>query len=228
MKVAPLHLVNDLFYISYMIYKPNKLFFQFALTASFILISITGFAQSLIFEVADCGSERRSMLYNKQLSNVLWCLNGKAKFNEDSLLTFSENNKIQIKELEQKTSLFKKSLPKYYFDDDVKVIRLDTKPNKDGRIWFEYIFAEQDLKGNFVIYSGFKVFFAGTDPVEERKHPKISEIIVLLDKNQLRNYYDTIRKLLADNEVTLPPPQKRNPNDGKEEKPPEVEKLEGQ
>jgi hypothetical protein len=73
---------------------------------------------------------------------------------------------------------------------------------------------------------GFKTFFDGTDPVEERKHPKISQIIVLLDKNQLRPYYDTIRKLLATNGMVLPPPQEKNPNAGKDEKPPEVEKLE--
>jgi len=211
-----------------MIYNMNKPVFHLVLTAFFILISTAGFAQSIIFVIANCGGENRSGLYNRQLSNIMWCLNGGGKFSEDSILKFSENNKIQIKELEQKKSLFKKSLPKYYLDEGTKVIRLDTKPNEDGRIWFDYILAEQDLKGNIIIYSGFKTYFDGTDPVEERKHPKISQIIVLLDKNQLRPYYDTIRKLLLANGTKVPPPHKRNPNAGKDEKPPEVEKLESQ
>ena len=206
----------------------NKIFFRFALTALYILISVTGFSQSMIFEVANCSGERRSGLYGQQLSNIMWYLIGKGKFSEHSILKFSKDSSIQMKDLEQKSNLFKKSVPEDYLNGGVNIIRLDTKPNKDGQIWFDYIFAEQDLKGNIKIYSGFKTFFDGTDAVEERKHPKISQIIVLLDKNQLRPYYDTIRKLLVANEMTLPPPQKKNPKTGNDEKPPEVEKLESQ
>jgi hypothetical protein len=207
-------------------YKKNKLFLHFAFTVLCVLIAAKGYAQSVIIEIANCGGEHRSRNYDSQLSNIMWCLVGKGKFSENKLLKFSSKNSIQINDLEQKSSMFIKSLPKYYFDEDVKVVRLDTKPNEDDRIWFDYIFVEQDRKGNIIIYSGFKTFFDGTDPVEERKHPEISEIITLLDKKQIRPYNDIIKKLLVANGITLPPPQKRNPNKGKDEKPPEVEKLE--
>ena len=202
--------------------------FPFILTTSFILFSVTGFSQSIIFEIANCGGEHRSGLYSDQLTDIMWRLEGKREFSNDSILQFSNNNSVRTKDLEQKTSQFQKSLPKDYLTDYIHIVGLDTKPNEDGRIWYDCIYADQDLKGNIIIYSGFKVLFEGTDPVEERKHPKISQISVLLDKNQLQPYYETIRKLLTANDVKLTAPQKRNPHADKNEKPPEVEKLESQ
>jgi hypothetical protein len=209
-----------------MIKRTNTPFFNFAFTAFFILLSLTGFTQSIIFQIANCGGERRSMLYNDQLSDIMWCLIGKSKFSENTTLKLSENKSFQIKDLEEKTILFTKSTPTYYFDEGAKVIRLDTIPNEDGRIWFDYILAEQDLKGNIIIHCGFKAIFNGTDPAEERQHPAISQIIVLVDKNQLRPYYGTIRKLLAANKMKLPPPQKRNTHSDMDEQPPLLEKQE--
>ena len=203
----------------------KKRYFYSGLAAFCILISITGFSQSIIFTIANCGGEHRSGLYHDQLSSIMWHLEGKEKFTADSILKFTKNSDIQLKNLKQQSNLFKKSLPKDFNNDFIKIIRLDTKPNEDGRIWFDCIYAEQDLKGNIIIYSGFRAVFDGTDPVEERKHPKISQINVLLDKNQLQSYQSTIRMLLASDGVKLPPPQKKNPDAGKAEKPPEVELL---
>jgi hypothetical protein len=174
-----------------------------------LLISPAVFAQSHIYDITNCGGEIRTALYTRQLSNVTWCLKGDVKFKESIILKYSSNSHINLDSLEAKAVLFRKALPKNYWEEGVGGSRLNTQPNEDGTIWFDKLYVTEDGKGNFKILASCKVIFEGTDPVKERIDPKIQDIIVITDKKALLKYNAVLKKLMIANDVKPLPPVKK-------------------
>jgi hypothetical protein len=199
---------------------------NFNCLAVLLIVFVNAFSQSHMYEITNCNGETRTALYGQQLSNVMWCLKGDVKFRESIILKYSNNNNINIDSLEGKATLFRKLLPKNYWINGVGVTRLDTKPNEDGRIWFERVYVEEDGKGIIKVFAACKVIFDGTDPEIERVAPKIQEISIVLDKAALKKYSGIIKKLMVANNIKQAAPEKNKKISNKDEKPPEVEKLE--
>lgn len=192
----------------------------------FTLLGIKAFSQAVIYEISNCNGESRIIPYAQQLSNLTYCLKGDVKLKESIKLKYSSNSTVNIDSLEAKAILFRKALPKDYWSEGMEIVRLDTKPNEDGHIWFETVYVDEDSKHNIKVYAVCKVTYEGTDPTMERSNPKIWSIILILDPKELKKYSAIIKKLIVADNVTLPITQKRGKRPAKDEKPPEVEKLE--
>lgn len=192
----------------------------------FTLLGINAFSQSAIYEISNCNGEGRIVPYIQQLSNLTYCLKGDVKFKESIKLKYSSNSTVNIDSLEAKGILFRKALPKDYWSESVGIIRLDTKPNEDGHIWFETVYVDEDSKHNIKVYAACKVTYEGTDPAMERFAPKIRTITVTLDPKELKKYTAIIKKLIGANNITPPVTQKRGKRPVNDERPPEMEKLE--
>jgi hypothetical protein len=204
----------------------NKKHFHCIVTALLLITSATALSQPQMYDIVNFNGENKTALYGDQTSSILWCLKGDVKFKESIKLKYSTNSTVDADSLEQKGILFRKVMPKDYWSQGVGATRLDTKPNEDGHIWFERIFAEEDAKGDIKVFAAYKVMFEGTNSEQERMHPRIKDIIVILDKKELGECEADIKKLMAANNMQLPPPQKKKPKTSKNEKPPEVDKLE--
>ncbi|MBN9382996.1 MAG: hypothetical protein J0H74_19725 [Chitinophagaceae bacterium] len=194
--------------------------------AFFILLGIKAYPQAAIYEITNCNGERRIVTYTQQLSNLTNCLKGDIKFKESIKLKYSSNSTVNIDSLEAKAILFRKTLPKDYWSEGMEIARLDTKPNEDGHIWFETVYVDEDSKHNIKVYAACKVIYEGVDPTVERFDPRIRTIVLTLDPKELKKYTAIIKKLIAANNVTPPVTQKRGKRPAKDERPPEVEKLE--
>jgi hypothetical protein len=190
------------------------------------LFSIKTFSQAAIYEITNCNGESRIVPYAQQLSNLTYCLKGDVKFRESIKLKYSSNSTVNIDSLEAKATLFRKALPKDYWSEGMEIVRLDTKPNENGHIWFETVYVDEDSKHNIKVYAACKVTYEGTDPTMERSNPKIRTITLTLDPKELKKYTAIIKKLIVADNVTPPVTQKRAKRPIKDEKPPEVEKLE--
>jgi hypothetical protein len=175
----------------------------------FTLLSIKTFSQAAIYEISNCNGESRIMPYAQQLSNLTYCLKGDVKFKESIKLKYSSNSTVNIDSLEAKAILFRKALPKDYWNEGMEIVRLDTKPNEDGHIWFEIVYVDEDSKHNIKVYAVCKVTYEGTDPTMERSSPKIRTIALTLDPNDLKKYSAIIKKLIVADNVTPPVTQKR-------------------
>jgi hypothetical protein len=163
------------------------------------LILVQAFSQSHMYDITNCNGETRVALYIKQLSNVMWCLEGGVKFKESFILKFSNNSNIILDSLEAKAIEFRKLLPKNYWSDGVGVTRLNAKPNENGQIWFQRLYVQEDGKGNITILASCKVLFEGTDAEKERIAPKIQDIEIVLDKKALKKYNVIIKQLMLAN-----------------------------
>lgn len=194
--------------------------------AFFLVVFTKAFPQSQyhLFEIANCNGETRTALYGTQLSQVMFALKGAVKFKGNNFLKFSSNNTANPDSLENKAIQFRKTLPKNFWDNGVAQTRLDTKPNEDGKIWFEKLYVQIVNKNEIKIFAACKVLIEGTDPEKERINPKIQDNKITLDKNALKKYNPLIKKLMAANNIAPIVPQKAN--NGMDEQPPVVEKLE--
>ena len=179
-----------------------------------------------MFGIANINGETRIGLYNTQLSQITFALKGVVKFKGNKSLKFSSNNTVNPDSLEKKAIQFRKSLPKNFWDNHIGHTRLDTKPNEDGKIWFERLFVQIINKNEIKIFAACKVLIDGTDPEVESADPKIRDIQIILDKNALKKYNPLIKKLMAANNIAPIVPQK--PGNETDEQPPVVETLEKQ
>jgi hypothetical protein len=203
----------------------RRLYYLIALN----IITLAALSQSKMYEITNCDNERRTVLYNQQLSNIVWCLKGDVRFKESIILKFSSKSNISLDTLEQRAARFRTVLPKNYWSDGVGVTRVDYIPNEEGRIWFEKVYVVEDKKGNIRPFAACKVVFEGTDPEKERVDPKIQDIEITFDEKSLKEKVKLIKRLTIVTKNTAPPvPLKTPDNIKRTERPPQVEKIEKQ
>ena len=188
----------------------------------FQALAIAAQTEAHIYQINNINGEDRTALYGSQLSNINWCLfRDDLKFSTNIVLKFSRDTRLNLDSLDKVAMDFRKIVPKKFWSSGVSASRLDTKPNEDGKIWFESIFVHADAKGNIKPLAACKVIFEGTNPSAERVNPRILDIIIVLDKAALKKYNDVIKKLLVANNVPAYIPRKYKGEIKIGDKPPE-------
>jgi len=192
-----------------------------------VAMAAGGYAQSRMYDIMNFNGERRIGSFLQQINNIQWALKD-GKFSEAKFIRFSDTSRVNRDTLEVRAVVFKKSMPKDFWDEGVEATWLDTKPYEEGRIWFERLYTTEDAKGKITIVAAYKIVFEGTDVEKARYNPKIVGLEIELDKRRLKGYNARLMQAMAINHASVPAPQKKKkkPKGAKDEKPPEVEKLE--
>jgi hypothetical protein len=184
------------------------------------LAAMQVFSQSVIYQISNCNGEDRTMMFSRQIQDAEFCAKGKLSFKKAAYLRFSQNSKINLDSLDKAAIPFSKAFPKTYWDKGASVISLNTKPNEDGHIWFEYVYVEEKKENDIKPLAAFKVVFEGSDAEKERVSPKIQEIIMTSNPTALKKYIAVIKRLKRENNIKsadvikvnadAPPPPIRN------------------
>ncbi|UPK71013.1 hypothetical protein [Chitinophaga filiformis] len=159
------------------------------------LVAVQLFSQSIQYEIANCNGERRTLLFMNQITSVLYACKGELSLKKNLSLKFSPDSHLNLDSLDLEAIRFGKAFPKNYWSQGVPVITLDTRPNEEGRIWFENVYVEEDSKGNIKPIAALKVVFEGNDAGKERVSPKILDIIYISDPKALKKYIAVIKQL---------------------------------
>ena len=162
------------------------------------------FSQPVIYTLSNCDGESRTALFHNQVSNAMYCAKGDFSFKKNSSLKFSPGSKINLDNLDKAAIPFQKAFPKDYWNHNIATATLDTKPNENGRIWFEQVYVEEDDKGNIKPIAALKVVFEGNSAEKERISPKIQNIVITSDPKALKKYIAVIQRLKIANNVTTP------------------------
>lgn len=168
------------------------------------LTIMQAFSQPVIYTISNCDGESRTVLFHNQVSNAMYCAKGDFSFKKNSSLKFSPDSKINLDNLDKAAIPFQKAFPKGYWNHNIGAAMLHTKPNEDGRIWFEQVYVEEDGKGNIKPIAALKVVFEGSSAEKERVSPKIQNIIITSDPKVLKKYIAVIQRLKITNNVTTP------------------------
>lgn len=164
------------------------------------LAAIQLFSQAVIYEITNC-NERRTALFSEQISNVQSSAKGELLFKKNLWLKFSPGSNINLDSLDIAAIPFRKAFPKNYWNQNISVIRLDTKPNEEGSIWFERVYVQENSKGEIKVVAALKVVFAGSDAEIERRSPKIQYISITSDPKVLKQYIAVIQRLKIANNI---------------------------
>lgn len=167
------------------------------------LATMQVFSQSVMYEITNCGGETRIMLFNNQLSSAEFSSKGRLLFKKNAMLKFSPNSKISLDSLDIAAVSFRKAFPENYWSEGVPVVKLDTKPNEDGRIWIERVYVDENSKGVIKPIAALKVVFEGSSAERERVFPKIKDITITSNPKELKKYIAVIKRLKIANNVKL-------------------------
>lgn len=159
--------------------------------------------KSIIYQIENCNSERRTALYTQQIDDIMYLAKDGTSFKKACCLHFSSNFKISADSLDVAALPFRKAIPKNYLDHGSTTTRLDTKPNEPA-IWFDNILVIEDSKGGIKPLAAFKVIFEGSDAAKERVNPKIKDIVFITDPTTLKKYIAVIKQLKLANNVKTP------------------------
>lgn len=184
------------------------------------LAAVQVFSQSMIYQIENGNGEDRTMMFRLQIQDAEFCAKGKLSFKKASYLKFSPSSNINLDSLDKAAIPFSRAFPKNYWSEGASVIHMNTKPNEDGHIWFEYVYVEEKKENDIKPVAAFKVVFEGSNAEKERVSPKIQEIIMTSDPTALKKYIAVIKRLKRENNVKSadvikakadgPPPPIRN------------------
>lgn len=171
-----------------------------------IVTARSAFAQNMDIKIASSKDMDLFQGFNRQVGWVEFSLIGQQSFKENNKLVFSDSSKVNLDTLDQQAMRLRAQLPKHFLDGERTWMMLDSKPGKDGHLWFETALAAENLKGQLFIYGAFKVIFQGSDPETEGSEPKILAIQLITDPSQLQRLKATIQRLIVDNHSKVPAP----------------------
>ena len=186
------------------------------------LAAMQVFSQSAIYEITNCNGERRTGLFSQQISNIQSSAKGELLFKKNLWLKFSPGSNINLDSLDIAAIPFRKVFPKNYWNQNISVIQLDTKPNEEGRIWFDRVYVQENSKGEIKVVAALKVVFAGSDAEKERMSPKIQYITITSNPKVLKQYITIIQRLKIANNIK---PSDLISNDSEDGPPPPIRNL---
>lgn len=137
-------------------------------------------------QLRNCSKELRVQSFVSQMNFFKRLTFGYGQLNNQKLLFFSPDYKIDSNYLKENFQKIRHSLPKEFSLFSIREDWYDNNPNVDS-IWFMQIFGQVEKNGLFKIYSAYKVTFEGTDASvdEQRESPKIKDIQFIFDQKQL-------------------------------------------
>jgi hypothetical protein len=138
-------------------------------------------------QLRNCSKEMRVVTFNSQLNFFKRWAYGLGKFDNQKVLFFSPNYKIDSNYLNENFKKIRGTLPKNFGTLMEREEWYDIEPNQDS-IWFIQMFGQIDKNGFFKIYSAYKITFEGTDARVDlqRVKPKIKDIEFIFDKQALQ------------------------------------------
>jgi hypothetical protein len=138
-------------------------------------------------QLRNCSKELRVGTFISQMNFFKRLTFGQGQLDNQKVLFFSPDYKIDSNYLKENFRKIRHSLPKDYSIFSAREDWYDNEPNVDS-IWFIQIFGQVDKNGFFKIYSAYKVTFNGTDASvdDQRVRPKIKNIEFIFDKMELQ------------------------------------------
>ncbi|MFB6457438.1 hypothetical protein ACE38W_19350 [Chitinophaga sp. Hz27] len=168
----------------------------------FQLVLSQAFSQPAIYLVANCQGEKRAILFNEQLTNVLYTSFGNS-FKKNGVIKYAANNKIDKDSLDAAAARLKDALPKDFMEYNIPATALNSHPDEQGKIWFQYVITET-VKNKTRLIGTIKVIFAGTNAATVSTDPRIEDITISSDPQDLKKYMTTLKQLKKANHVKAP------------------------
>jgi len=137
-------------------------------------------------QLRNCNKDTRVGAFISQMNFFKRLTFGQGKINNQKVLFFSSDYKLDSNYLKENFQRIRNSLPKDYSLFSAREDWYDNEPNVDS-IWFMQIFGQVDKNGFFKIYSAYKVTFEGTDASvdAQRQRLEIKNIEFIFDKHEL-------------------------------------------
>jgi len=154
-----------------------------------------------LYELRNCSKDLRTATFDGQVGFLTWCVNGHVKVDENRVMVFSKDYRMDTALLTNGVNAIKKTLPKSFWDAGMLIQTYDNEPNEKA-IWFIRIFAQVEKGDKIKILSAYKITFEGNDARNDaqRRDPKIKNIEFILEKAEL----EKLEKQLKSSSKTFP------------------------